>query len=801
MLGQLYHLLLLVGAPVLVPYLIWRALARGHAWGRLGEKFGYLPPSIRQAEPGAIWVHAVSVGEALLCAQLLPALRRQFPDQKILVSTGTPTGQQQAVERLSRWADGFFYAPHDFPWAVAKTLRAIRPRLLIVMETEIWPNLFRQAKACGAGVLLVNGRISDRSAPRYQRLRGFFGPALEACDEILAQSELDAERVRAAGAPADSVSVGGNLKYDFDAKDAQTPAAVRDLLAALAPDAVILAGSTREDEEAPVARAFLEVVARHPRSLLVVAPRHPQRFDEAAEALAGAGLAVVRRSSLPLSEIPALPAALLVDSLGELASLYPLADAVFVGGSLNGWGGHNALEPALAGKPVVVGPTMQNFREITERLLTAGGLAQIEKPDQLGPLWLEWLADPAAAAALGARGRAVAEAARGAAERAAAAAREAWSAAAPTTPPSIWRRLALGPPAALWSLGARAHRGLYASGLLGRSRLPRFTLAVGNLTAGGVGKTPTVLRLAEQLALRGLEPAILTRGYRRRSQEPVVVSLPHRPQDAAAMGDEAWLLQERLEQVGLPAPIGVSGDRWRAGLRLLEEVRVDLFLLDDGLQHHRLERDFDLVLLDVARPVFREASLPLGRRREPFSALSRAQAFLLTRTAPGCRYDDVRRRLARLNPKAPVYLARMVPVETRPADRLPRRALRLEELAGRAVFAFCGLGAPEAFWRTLKELGCNVVGRRAFPDHHRYSLDDWWRIAADARDCQAEIVLTSEKDLVNLEPEVPPEMRTGAPPLYALIAEQRIDDEQALLDRIEEAVQARRALDSRRTGP
>jgi tetraacyldisaccharide 4'-kinase len=317
---------------------------------------------------------------------------------------------------------------------------------------------------------------------------------------------------------------------------------------------------------------------------------------------------------------------------------------------------------------------------------------------------------------------------------------------------------------------------------------------VGNLTAGGSGKTPTVLRMVEQLSLRGLRPAVLTRGYRRRSADPVVISLPETPRSAVQLGDEAWLLQQRLEDVGLACPIGVGADRAAVGRRLLMEAEADIFILDDGLQHHRLIRDFNLVVVDVTQPLFFAAPLPLGRRREALTALGRAQAFLLSRTVPGCRYDDLKRRLRRYSPDAPVFHAAMVPVETRAADRISRRALRLDELVGKQVFAFCGLGAPEAFWRTLEDVGCRLAGRRAFPDHHRYSLDDWWRIAADARGCGAEIVLTSEKDLPNLEHEVPPEMRSGAPPLYALIAEQRIEDEQDLLDMIEEAA-------AKRTGP
>lgn len=789
--GHVYNLLLLLLAPLLAPYLIFRALRRGHGWGRLGEKFGYLPAGIRQPDSGGIWVHAVSVGEALACAQLLPALRRRFPHEKIFVSTGTPSGQQQAQERLARWADGFFYVPHDFPWAVDGALRAIRPRLLVIMETEIWPNLFRRTKASGAGVLLVNGRISDRSAPSYQKHAWFFGPALEACDLILAQSETDAERFRAAGAPAESVIVGGNLKYDFDAEAAEAPADIVDFLTAAGPRSILLAGSTREGEEAMAGRAFCEVAAAHPQTVLLVAPRHPQRFEEAAAALRAEGLTVVRRSALPATP-PPLPAVLLIDSLGELASLYALAEGVFVGGSLNGWGGHNALEPALAGKPVVVGPHMQNFREITQRLLAADALEQISAPEELGAVWLRWLAEPDSAQALGERGRAVAEAARGAGERAGDTALEAWTAAAPVAPSPLWRRWLLGPLTILWAGGASLHGRLYDVGILRQRTLARPVVVVGNLTAGGSGKTPTVLRLTEQLALRGLRPAILTRGYRRRSTESTVLSLPGAPRSAAEIGDEAWLLQQRLDEVGLPCPIGVGSNRVAAGRRLLEEAEADLFVLDDGLQHHRLARDFNLVLVDVTQPLFFEPPLPLGRRREPLSALARAHAFLLTRTVPGCRYEDLERRLRRLHPTAPIFRAATAPVETRPADRIHRRPLRLDELAGKRVYAFCGLGAPAAFWRTLETAGCRLTGRRAFPDHHRYTLDDWWRIAAEARESGAEIVLTSEKDLPNLEHEAPPEMRTGAPPLYALAVEQRIERESELLDLIEAAAKAPR---------
>ena len=607
---------------------------------------------------------------------------------------------------------------------------------------------------------------------------------LEECDWILAQSKLDAERFVAAGAPEDAVRVGGNLKYDFEPGAAELPGPVAELLEKLAPETVLVAGSTREQEEVPVAETFRRIAEKRPRSLLVVAPRHPPRFDEAFEELRKAGLPVLRRSQLP-GEV-SLPAILLLDSLGELSSLYARADAVFVGGSLNGWGGHNVLEPALYGKPVVVGPYMQNFREIADRLLAADAMVQIEGPEALAPAWEKLLVDPALAREMGERGRAVAEAERGATERAVETAAELLCESAPVEPPGFWRRLVLGPLALFWSAGARLHAWIYDNGVRPRRSLPQFTVCVGNLTAGGAGKTPTVLRLAERLSLRGHALAILTRGYRRRSSEAAVVVEPFAAADPKRVGDEAALLADRLALGGTEAPIGVGADRYAAGAAVAATHAVDLFLLDDGFSHHALERDFNLVLIDVSRPLFQELLLPLGTRRERFEALGRADAFLLTRTAAGCSYAALARRLKAHAPEAPVFHSRVVPQELRSVGRVPTAALEPGELRGRKVAAFCGLGNPRAFFRTLEEAGAELAMRLALRDHYRYFLDDWWWIAAAARDSGAELLVTTEKDIVNLGPDVPPEMRTCAPPLYALTIELEIDDEQRLLELIEE---------------
>jgi len=819
-----YNLLLAALAPLAVPLLVLRALAKGQSAGTLLEKFGRIPPSFHQTRPGAVWLHAVSVGEAQSAAPLLIELRKRFPGQKLFLSVSTPTGRAVAEEKLGNLVDGIFSTPYDFAWAVRSTLRALRPGLLIVLETEIWPNLYRETRRSGAGLLLANARMSDRSAPKYARRRNFFAPVLRLCDAVLTQSAQDSDRFQAAGADPQSIEVAGNLKYDFEPASGPPAPEIRRL--AEQATRVVLAGSTREDEEQPVAKAFLE--AAPPGALLIVAPRHPHRFNEAAQALQSAGLQLVRRSELealsshsssPSSpthprqptagtvpskpETPqqqpsacglspattkaapanpdgtSQPTALLLDTLGELSSLYPLADLVFIGGSLNGWGGHNVLEPALCNKPVVVGPHMQNFREITHNLLTADGLLQVPDADALPAAFRDLLHDPNRANQLAQNGLQAAEAQSGAAARIADRALQAWQEAAPASPISGLRRISLAPAAALWRLGDRIHRGIAVP-----AALDRPAVCVGNLSAGGSGKTPAVLWLCERLERMGRRPAILTRGYRRQSRDPWIVSPPGAHASPEQLGDEASLLRRRLNDSGSLAAIGIGADRFAAAAAVLQEhPETDLFLLDDGFQHYRLSREFDLVLIDASHPPDADALLPIGRLRQQTSALARAEAVLLTRTHPDCDYQSLARRL---HTERPVFRSRMASTDLLSADS--GETTDLLALRDAAVYAFAGIGAPDAFFAQLESLGARLVGRRGFRDHHRYSADDWWRIAADARASNASLLLTTEKDLANLDAALPAAQRSGAPPLWALRIDLQVDDEAELLAMIELAI-------------
>ena len=776
-----YNLVLTLLAPVAVPYWLLRSRAKGQPRRDLPERLGYLGGLTNQTPADSIWLHAVSVGEVLSAVPLLRRLRERFPASPLYVSTSTASGRKLAGQKLAGLADAVFAAPLEFPWCVARAFRALRPRLLIVVETEIWPNYFLQAERFGAETLLLNGRMSDRSAPRYARLRPFFAPILRRAGAILTQSEADRQRFLAAGAPPERTQVGGNVKYDF----APPKAGIADDLASFfqnaAPGSVVVAGSTREGEEELLARTFRAAAAGRRRALFVVAPRHPQRFDEAARAFDG--LPLVRRSKLDAAAPPDLPAVLLLDTLGELAGLYPLADVVFMGGSLNGWGGHNVLEPALAKRPVIVGPAMQNFRRIADDLLAAGGLLQVDSVEELTAVLLRLLDDPAERRAVGENAFRLARSKRGASARGAAEAETLFQRALPRSPPRCGRQLALRIPAMLWGLASRLRLYLYAKGVRKARRLPAPVLSIGNLTAGGVGKTPAAAWLVERLAEAGIHAAVLTRGYGRDRPAAARIVRPGGGKiEPRSIGDEPALLAARFRRTAPHAVIGVGADRFAVGTRLLAEA--DAFVLDDGFQHLRLARDLDILLIDASRPLLGDCLLPLGRLREPLRGLRRADVILLTRAEPGRGYGALADAIRRWNASAPIFHSRTT--ASRLVHAEDRRELPLDSLRGKRVLAFCGIGNPDAFRRQLTALEYEIAAWRVFPDHHRYTPADRKRLAEAAAAVRADAWVATSKDLMNLDPP-----RGFAQPLYALEIELQIDKPAEFMALIAEALHRR----------
>jgi len=419
----LRSILLGVALPFLAGYYLLRdrRLKKKQCRLSLPERFGRLPQGLHQPARGAVWIHAVSVGEVLAIAPLVPRLRQRFPGRRIVISTVTETGQELAARQLG--ADATFYLPFDFAFACRRALGAIQPELVLIAETEFWPRFLREAKRAGARVAIVNGRISDRSFGKYRFWRNSMRPILAHVDLFLMQSEADARRVRAIGAAEDRVWASGNLKYDL-ALPATAPVVswLEGEVEQQKRRPLIVAGSVAAGEESPVLIAFGVVQGQWPRALLVLAPRRPDRFDAAARLVEESNRRVQRRSQLSFHAAADPPldqgaSVLLLDSVGELPGLYRLADAVFVGGSLVPAGGHNILEPASFGKPPLFGPSMENFREMAAQFLRAGAAIQVSCPEELADAWVELIQNGARREQMGRKARELVDQSRGATER------------------------------------------------------------------------------------------------------------------------------------------------------------------------------------------------------------------------------------------------------------------------------------------------------------------------------------------------------------------------------------------------
>ena len=420
----LYTGVLAGGLLVLAPVFVYKAVRHGKYLGNLRERLGRV--RLAPATERTLWIHAVSVGEALAAEPLVRAAAGRLAGWRVVVSTTTATGQRVAAERFPD-LDVFFF-PLDLPGAVSAAIDRVRPDAVCLVETEIWPNFLAACQRRGVPVAVVNGRLSDASFRGYRRAGALLRPVLDGVGLFLMQSEGDADRIRRLGARPERVSVAGNLKYDVDrgaleARLAPKRRAAEEALGLPDRRPLVVAGSTAPGEEEVLAAALARI-RRAPgleATRLLVAPRHPERFDEAARVFETAGLAVSRRSR-PNGARGA--DVLLLDTIGDLAALYVHATAVFVGGSIAPRGGHNIIEPALYGRPVVVGPHTENFRQIVGDFAAAGAVVQLPSEaadgrgaELLADALVDLLANPERAQELGARGLAVLVANQGATER------------------------------------------------------------------------------------------------------------------------------------------------------------------------------------------------------------------------------------------------------------------------------------------------------------------------------------------------------------------------------------------------
>ena len=398
----LYSALLAAGLLISLPYWMFGKRRKGKYREGLRGRLGEVPSQLHRRTEPAIWVHAVSMGEVLAVGQLVEALCRRFPRYRVVVSTTTATGQKLARRRFGE--DSVFYFPLDFRFAIQPYLTTLKPQLIVIAETEFWPNFLRLAHKSGASIAVVNARISDRSWPGYRRMHriGLLAAVLRNIDLLLAQTEEDARRLRDIGAPADRVQVSGNLK--FDVMTPAPPAIVASLRAVfhqVGAGPVIVCGSTVEEEEGLLLLAFQNVLASHPRAVMILAPRHPERFGEVAQLLEQMGIRYWRRSLWSGDSVTG--GVFLVDTVGELASLYALGDVAFVGGSLVPRGGHNIIEPAQHGVPIIVGNHTENFRDMVA-LFRSRDAVRVVGPAEFPLVLMDLISNEVERVALGRRG-------------------------------------------------------------------------------------------------------------------------------------------------------------------------------------------------------------------------------------------------------------------------------------------------------------------------------------------------------------------------------------------------------------
>ena len=410
----LYSALLAAAIVLAVPFWLWQMLRHGKYRTGFGERWGRVPQRIlKEPFEAVIWIHAVSVGEVLAVSGLVERLHRQFPGYRLMVSTTTDTGQKLARQRFGE--QNVFYFPLDFAFAIRPYLKILKPRLVIMAETEFWPNFLRLSHASGARVAVVNARISDRSLPGYRRFKSLLQRVLQQVDLFLTQTEEDQCRLVNIGATKNRVQVSGNLK--FDAPEPVAPPLLAELKTTLVLEnggPVLICGSTVEGEEEILVPVFEKLFRHNPSALVLLAPRHPERFDSVAALLEQKHIRYVRRSQRAGEGIAG--SVLLLDTIGELSALYALADVAFVGGSLVPRGGHNILEPARYGAAIVVGEHTENFRDIVE-LFRKQNAVKVTNPSNLKKDLLGLMENESERLALGERGTEVLETQTGATER------------------------------------------------------------------------------------------------------------------------------------------------------------------------------------------------------------------------------------------------------------------------------------------------------------------------------------------------------------------------------------------------
>lgn len=801
----LYNIAAILVVILIIPVFMIRSVREKGFVERIRQSLGIFPEHAldKVAKKHCIWVHAASVGEIVATSPLIKEFHKEFPQTPILVSVVTTSGYEMA-NRIIKDADAIIYFPLDLPFLAGRVLRRIHPRVFLPVETELWPNFLKTARQMHIPVMMVNGRISDRSVKQYKYLNSLLTDMIGTVTKFAMQSDIDADYIMRLGAPPELVTVTGNTKFDqtyTDVSPEEKTAIIHEMGLENA-EGILLAGSTHRGEEDFVLKAFKALREKHDKAKLVIAPRELLRTQEVIHLCKRAGFTVTTRTKQQ-EKGPQDADIVILDTIGELGKVYSVGDVVYVGGSLITHGGHNILEPAAHGKAIIVGHYMFNFKDTHALFKKREACITVKNAQELANEVVNLFDDEAYRQRLEKETLAIVGENKGASRKSAIILRETLE-EYESRPENRQRArstqkinnfqtyfidlvhnkevdgIAENTLTAILYVFSKIYALLvdiklwgYRQGIFSRKKLDCFVISLGNVTVGGTGKTPTAQRLASDIRDMGYKVVILNRGYRAKWHGKVgIVSDGQRlHMTAADAGDEAFMLAKHLPKV----PVLIGADRSVTGQYAIENFGAEVAILDDGFQHWQLERDMDILLVDAVNVFGNGYMLPRGTLREPISHISRADVCLLTKVdqaADGSR-EYIRDTVHRYNDGAQIVESiheprRFIPLADWYVD-IAGEGVDVNQMRGRKIMAVSAIGNPASFEQTLSDLGVIIIESLRYPDHHDYSMLEMSDILRQAENMGAEAIVITEKDAVKIPMEV---VHAGSTvPVYVICVE------------------------------
>lgn len=784
----LYNILAILLVIVATPVLIYRAIREEGFVERVRQSiFGQVPQSDveRVAHKNCIWLHAASVGEIVAASPLVKEFHKEFPRRPILVSVVTSSGYNMA-KRILKDADSVIYFPMDLPFLGESVIKRIRPGVFLPVETELWPNFLKAIRKYKIPVMMVNGRISDKSVKRYHYLRGLLKDMLGTIDKFCMQSPIDAQHIIQLGADPSLVMVTGNTKFDqtYTSVSEEERKQLCEELHLTGAYPILMAGSTHRGEEEILLESFLKIKKEYPKAKMILAPRDIMRAGDLSRMVQKKGMKSILRTE---ADKAGTGDVILLDTIGELGRLYSVGDIVFVGGSLIEQGGHNILEPAAHGKVILIGPYMFNFKDSYALFSGRGACLTVQNETELTETILHLLTHEDEKRAMEEQTLQIIAENGGAAlkskeelkelldrtgERRVSIHKERFLDQKERVMQYLYTLVYSGEEGLFRSIvlvilrfcsiiyGAMVelNLALFRTGIIPQKKLNATVISLGNITVGGTGKTPTAERMARMIRDDGHRVAILNRGYRAKWKGSVgVVSDGSKIyMSASEAGDEAYLLAKNLPGVA----VIIGSDRSKTGTYAIEKLGVDVLILDDGYQHWKLYRDLDIVLIDAAANSFGgNYILPRGTLRETLPHLDRADVCLLTKVdqAEEGNCERVCETIRKYNQRAPIIQSIHDSVcFLEVADwykSIPDSEVPLETIKGQRVMAFSAIGNPKSFEQSIAGRGAHIVDAIRFQDHHEYTMAEMQDILESALQKNVCALITTEKDAVKIPAE------------------------------------------------